>query len=229
MSTDVEKYCDCMEEIKRRTTAIVNILSGKNTTAFKATNVEFVCLQIRKILELIALASIAANKKEYAKQYEKFASHWNAKRILNDLEKVNPNFYPVPGIQIIDEKTDRPVEVKKREDDYLKKEDFIEAYDRCSEIIHSSNPYNTQTDYGEFEERIKDWHKRILNLLNHHQIQLVDSKLQLWVLMKSKDDGKVHAAIMQQVDPSEITKKNPNQSHKADRKKHRRLAKFSAN
>jgi len=200
MSDDITKYCDCMEEIKRRTRAITTILSKKYTTAFPATNIEFLCLQIRKILELIALASIAANKEEYARQYKKFANHWNAKRILNDIEKVNPSFYPVPGRQIIDRETGKVVEVKKLKGGYLTKDEFSDVYDKCSEVIHSSNPYGTQTDYSEFEKLIPEWNLKITNLLNHHQIQLIDSKYQLWVLMQSKDDGRVHAFTFQRVD-----------------------------
>jgi len=200
MSDDIAKYCDCMEEIKRRIHAINTILSKKYTTAFPATNVEFLCLQIRKILELIALASIAANKKEYATQHKKFADQWNAKRILNDMEKINPSFYPVPGTQVIDEKTGKVIEVKNLENGYLTKEEFVEVYNKCSEVIHSSNPYGTQIDYSEYEKIIPEWKQKIITLLNHHQIQLFDSSLQLWILIQSKDDGRVHAFTFQKVE-----------------------------
>jgi hypothetical protein len=189
-----------MEEIKRRTHAITTIINKKYSTAYPATNIEFICLQLRKILELIALASIAANKEEYAKQYKKFADHWNAKRILQDIEKINPMFYPIPGKQIIDESTGKVVEVKKIENGYLTKEEFPEVYDKCSQLIHSSNPYGTQVNLEEYDTLVTEWNDKIIKLLNHHQIQLIDSQLQLWVLMQSKDDGKVHAFTFQRVD-----------------------------
>ena len=196
---DITKYCDCMEEIKRRTQAINAILDGSSTTAYSGTNVEFMCLQLRKILELIALASITANKEEYARQHAKFAKQWNAKRILQDLENVNPCFYPQPGIQIVDETTGKVVEVKDREGDYLTKEDFAEVYNRCSEVIHAANPYGTQADYSEPERLVPKWEQLVINLLNHHQIQLIDSDHMLWVLMQSKDDGRVHAWVFKRV------------------------------
>lgn len=194
-----------MEEIKKRIHAITTILNKKYTTTYLATNIEFSCLQIRKILELIALASIAANKTEYAEQYQKFSSHWNAKRILEDIEKINPQFYPVPGKQIIDQNTGKVLKIELIESGFLTKEEFPYVYDKCSEVIHSSNPYGASVNLDEFDSLIPEWNEKIIKLLNHHQIQLIDSDLQLWVLMNSKNDGKVHTFIFKLVD--DLTKK----------------------
>lgn len=196
---DKEIYCDCMEEIKKRMLAITDMLTKKCTTRFPATNIEFMCLQMRKILELIALASIAINKEEYARQDEKFATRWNAKRILEDIEKINPYFYPIPTKQIIDEKTGKVVQTEKIESGYLTKDEFPDVYNKCSEVIHSSNPYGTQTDYRELEKLIPEWKTKIMHLLNHHEIQLIDRDYHLKVMMKSKNDGRVHAFTFQRV------------------------------
>lgn len=205
MNDDIIKYCKCMEEIKKRTHAITTILNKKHTTAYQATNREFCCLQIRKILELIALASIAANKAEYAKQYNKFFKHWNAKRILKDIEKINPEFYPVPSDQVIDSNTGKVSELKLIESGFLTKEEFIDVYDKCScQVIHSSNPYDAPVNFDEFDNLIPEWTAKIIRLLQHHQIQLIDSHLQLWVLMKSKEDGKVCVSLMY-----DLTKNKP--------------------
>ncbi len=201
---DITKYCDCMEEVKRRTLTVTTLLAGDWTTPFRATNVEFMCLQLRKILELVALASITANKEEYAKQRKKFESDWHAERILRDLEKVNAHFYPKPGVQVLDEATGKVVELKDREeDDYLTKDYFVEIYNRCSEVLHAANPYGTEADYGEFQELLPEWMQRIINLLNHHQIQLLDSDLMLWIIMESMHDDRVHATVMQRADDLE--------------------------
>jgi len=200
MNDELTKYCNCMEEIKRRTHAINTILTNECSTAYPATNIEFLCLQIRKILEMIALASIVANKDEYSKQYQKFSTHWNAKRILKDIESINPDFYPVPGTQIVDQNTGKVDRIKKIEEGFLTKEEFPEVYNKCSELIHSANPYGTQIDFKEFEKLIPLWNQKIIKLLNHHEIQLIVSKLQLWVLMQSKTDGRAHAYIFERVE-----------------------------
>ena len=50
-------YLRNMQEIKWRIEALDEIYLGQKTTRFFQTNVEFCVLQIRKILELIALSA----------------------------------------------------------------------------------------------------------------------------------------------------------------------------
>ena len=47
----------------------------------------------------IALASLVANREEYAKQRANFSTDWNAKRIVDTLERINPKFYPATAIR----------------------------------------------------------------------------------------------------------------------------------
>jgi len=190
-----------MEEIKLRTTAAASMLRKEVTTSFQATNIEFICLQIRKILELIALASITANKEEYAKQYENFFKHWKAKVILESVEKVNPRFYPSPLQQIGDQRlTFR--EVQPVSEGFLTKADFASAYDACSQALHASNPYGEAIDYAFLEKEIPGWIQKIKTLLNHHMVQLIDKKQSLWVIMHAEHDGRVHGFIFKKISNS---------------------------
>lgn len=193
----LNKYVSCMEEVKRRTTSITFILTKQKTTGYKYTDTEFTCLQFRKILELIALANLVSNKDEYAKKHTNFANHYHAKHILRDIEKLNPNFYPIPTRQIIDEKTQKVLEVKNLEGGFLTKEEFAIVYDECSELMHAENPFSTPKDIEKIYAKFEQWLKKIITLLNHHQLQLIDTKMQIWVLMNGKDDGKVHASLFQ--------------------------------
>src|SRR5437867_6772721 len=87
-------YCTCMEEIKTRLYLLAAFFKGTGTGS-EVTDVEFGCLQFRKVLELIALASIAPNKEKYAEQRKKFHEDWNPRLIFRDLERINPDFYPI--------------------------------------------------------------------------------------------------------------------------------------
>lgn len=42
------------------------------------------------------MASLVANKEQNEILFRKFFKHQKAKRILNDIEKINPELYPVP-------------------------------------------------------------------------------------------------------------------------------------
>lgn len=195
---DVQKYINCMEEIKLRQKGITLVLEGEYTTPYPMTNVEFLCLQFRKILELIAMASLSANKESYEHVYKKFFKHWNAKKILDSIQKINPNFYPVPGKQIIE--NNKVVEVVPITTDYLSKEIFIEVYNECSEMLHSKNPYNSkQLSIESLKPKFLMWNSMIIRLLNHHQLQLINSDYQLWVLMNGENDQRVHATIFKKI------------------------------
>ena len=84
-----------MEEIKRRIKVIDYFLFGSGHSLYEATTLESVSLQLRKILELTAMATLVANKKEYAKVYSNFAKTWNAEYLLKDLARITT----IPAIE----------------------------------------------------------------------------------------------------------------------------------
>lgn len=192
----IARYCGCMEEIKLRTEVLEGFLTGKISAKYLPPTVECECLQFRKILELIALGSLVAHKEEYSKQREKFAQDWHAARILKEVEKINPAFYPVPTRQVRDPTTGRVRATEDVKEPYLTRSDFVVLYDKCGDLLHAANPFGRAKDYEGFARSAIPWLSKIKTLLNHHQIQLADKDTQLWVLMVSKDDAKAHAAIM---------------------------------
>ena len=189
---DITLYCDLMEEIKRRISVIQSFSSGKSVTPYKAITIETMCLQVRKVLELIALGSLVANKKEFSKFYDEFGKIWNAKFILRDIEKVNPSFYPRPVI----EKNSEDPAVKNHLDDlksgYLTKKRFVKVYEKCGAILHADNPFGSKIDYSYYEKNIPIWVSEIMALLNNHYIKLIKSENMYLVHMKEERDNKVH-------------------------------------
>jgi hypothetical protein len=192
---DMDKYCKCMEEIKQRVEAVNTILQKRCTTLSQATNIEFMCLQIRKILELIALGSLITDEKVYKKQIKRLdRNRWRAKFVLDEIEKINPKFYPVPGEQVIDPQTSKVKSVISITEDYLTREEFPVVYGACSSVIHS-HPFKKGFECKSLESEIRIWITKIITLLNHHQIQLLNKKQQLWVVMHTAPDGNVHTAL----------------------------------
>ena len=174
-SDDVQKYLLMMSEIKRRT-AVIDAFSDKRANAlYDIPTTESIYLQFRKILELIALSSLVANKEKYSQAYEKFEKHWNAKKIVLDVERINPNFYPEPVIQVPSSKSGVKMEFLQRERDYLTKDELVKLYEKCAALMHAQNPYRSKPDYTRYENEIPVWQERIDNLLYAHVINLVDS------------------------------------------------------
>ena len=190
---DILKYCNLMEEIKKRTQVIDIFLSGSSHALYKATTIESICLQLRKILELIALGSLVANKEVFSKVYREFAKCWNAEYIFKDIERINPEFYPKPIIE--DPCLTRGVTMDWKDKDpteYLTKKEFIKMYKKCGAIMHSGNPYGTHVDYGYYDKSIPMWRRKIIHLLNSHQILLLNDPNIYLIHMKEKNDDKVH-------------------------------------
>jgi hypothetical protein len=187
-SDAVQKYCSLMAEIKKRTAVVDAFTDGMAHALYKATTIESIYLQFRKMLELIALGSLVANKDAFSTVYQGFARYWNAELLVKDIQRLNPGFYPRPIIQKPSNRPGVKMDLEERRDDYLTKEDLIKLYKKCGAIMHSGNPYGSQVDFAYYEEKISWWRNRIVNLLNSHLITLVDDP-NLYLIQMGKIDG----------------------------------------
>jgi hypothetical protein len=173
--TGMEKYAPLMQGVKLRIELIERLMQNKDSPPL-VPRFEFAALQFRKILELIAFGSLVANEKVYASTHVGFANEWNAKRLLVKVERLNPNFYPVPVRQV---KCDLPgitFKHQKITSGFLTKDDFVAAYQKCSELIHTTNPYSNgnNEDFRERSNTFATWRNQIIKLLNLHELHLFD-------------------------------------------------------
>jgi hypothetical protein len=109
---------------------------------------------------------------------------------------------------MLDSQTNKVKEVINIPDGYLSRKEFPLIYNKCSDAIHSHPFFKDGFDYNSLETEIPIWIKKIITLLNHHQIQLLNEKQQLWVVMHAAPDGKVHTALMERLNPLELQTKN---------------------
>ena len=109
---------------------------------------EAAILQIRKSLELIALAAIAPDKKEYAAfratadKDQDFTKDYHAARIFGALSRINPEFYPRPLLPAT-RMSDGTWHFGQKQSGYLSKKRFERAYDRLGKHLHAHNPWGT--------------------------------------------------------------------------------------
>lgn len=154
---------------------------------------EAACIQLRKMLELVAFASLVANKDVYAKVQADFAKHWNAQLLLKDLERVNPHFYPAPMVQ---ERSDRPDvkwHVRDVGDGFMTREEFVEVYKKCGRLLHAANPFGNQPSYAFYRKHIPLWQARLRALLAIHAVKLVGQSNVWMVHMQEHDHDRVTA------------------------------------
>jgi hypothetical protein len=105
-----------------------------------------------------------------------FEKLWNARLILNDIERLNPNFYPKPIREVSGSKPGAKSDLKDITEGYLTKDKFLKVYEKCGKIMHADNPYGAQTDYGYYERSIPLWMEEIRVLLNSHTIRLINDE-----------------------------------------------------
>lgn len=188
----INLYAEQLREIKRRTEVIDFFLHKGGHALYQAATIESICLQFRKILELIAFSSLIANKDRYAAAHKNFESHWNAELLLKDLSRINANFYPKP----IEEKPSALPGVVNDlvpiTDGYLAQEDFIHIYKKCGGMLHAANPYGSKTGFHFFEKSFPIWRAKLIRLLNCHQVHLFGEN-GFWLMhMQETEDNDVH-------------------------------------
>ena len=185
-------YCACMEGVKSRLAVVSAVTEAQLSTGSELFDYEFVSLQLRKSLELVAFASMTANRKIYAEAHANFASHWRAKALLNSLGKIHPDFYPQP-IELDHVKEFGAKHFKTVEGGYLTREDFVTLYDLCSEALHTWNPFTDKERHIDFKRSVAEWVQKMERLLRLHLMRFVDRE-EIWVVhMAYPEDGKVHA------------------------------------
>lgn len=175
MLSDENKYGGCMEEVKQRLAVVQSLGLGHITTGLITFDIEIAFLNLRKTLELIAFSSLIANRKQYSTAHANFETHWKAKDMLSAVEKLNPEFYPMPvhPPRTLPDGTKRVEPVK---DGYLTRDEFALLYDRSSELLHSRNPFTSKNPYVNVGHSAKEWVSRIQRLIGLHVVCLTDGR-----------------------------------------------------
>ena len=195
---DTHPYTRAMEQIKRRVDTI-NACSDGRARLAGPPRVESAALQLRMVLELIALASLAANKELFQQQSLRFEKHWHPADIIKDLEKLNPKFYPIPF------RSSEPDSAGIRNhgpisESYLTKEELVEVHGRCGNLLHARNPFGKLIDYDSFLADIITWTNKVITLLNTHEIWLVGDGHFHVVHMTEEGNDTVRMYTFQRVD-----------------------------
>jgi hypothetical protein len=188
-----------MEDIKARVEVVLGVVERGVTVGRPDFDAEVACLNLRKILELIAFASLTANKEKYAEVHANFANHWRAKVLLQNLERIHPQFYPRPAF-FSHQDANGIKHIDFLKDGFLTKDEFVTLYDKCSEVLHTWNPFRVDPRVVDFGISIRDWVTRIERLLAVHTIRLIEGDVHWLVYMQHPEDGKVHALTAMPVD-----------------------------
>ena len=137
---DQATYRELMLEVKRRMDVMRVLLADRRRAVYNWTWIEFLCLQMRMILESVALGCLLANQSDWPRSPRELQKAWHAGDILKELENVHPECYPKP----LDETPPKPGEapqgvpagnyrghlVERPAGDWMTRQEFIEVYVR---------------------------------------------------------------------------------------------------
>lgn len=201
MPSDYEIYANCMNRIRTRLDVVDDAMASRIVSTSSDVVPEIIFVQFRKSLEEIAFASLSANKDVYSAVHSKFAVHWRANDMLDEIKKVNPGFYPIachPPIAT----ASGVKHFERLHDGFMTREDFAQLYKASSEVLHTRNPYKEGDSTIKIGYTVQEWVLRFRNLIRWHFVTLIDGNgLLAWV----PDQGLVHAypsaAVPDAVDP----------------------------
>ncbi len=184
----IRQYMHCMEEVRMRLKLIKSIGAHKVATGNDMFDIELVFVQFRKALEVVAFGSLIANKDKYAANHARFAEHWKARLMLQELEKINPDFYPMPiGKPILQKNGTKHCPLVT--DGFLTRDDFELLYGKASGFLHCRNPFTAKGPVEQIKYTPKQWVERIEVLLALHVMHLDDGSK--WVI-EVPEEAPVH-------------------------------------
>ena len=166
---EMQRYLECMDEIKTRWHYIHSALKPR----YEKSEIEFISLNFRMIIESILLANLSSHEGYYLKTLHDLAGMWNIHDIIKTIEHVNPKYYPVPMKTQKTEIPERPdaagyIHFEKAA---LSKEDLVNIHGQCSEYLHPQNPFAIIKDYS-ICQQFPEWLDKIKSLLSYHSIRL---------------------------------------------------------
>lgn len=175
-SRDRKKYASLMWEARLRIEALHDLVDRRTHVTFLQSTVETKALQLRKVLELIAFASLITYREAYKAVRNDISRDWHAERILKKIEEINPNFYPVPV------RGSSQHDWNKLKGGYLTRKQFAALYDKCGDMLHSKSPFNRGKTASSFDRKVPQYIERIENLLTEHLINLASTEE--WVYIR---------------------------------------------
>ena len=191
MYSDKLIYTQVMENIRIRTDVINDVYSDKINMVYVFAKAEFIALQIRLIIESIALASLAVNKSLFEQENNKFKEWWNADKIFKAIENKNPDFYPQPFNRMPSNMPGVDSELIDLKEGFMTRDEILKVYGECCNILHASNPYNVKQDHNSFINQTPKWIGLIVNLLNSHKIKLLNDEALYIVNMRDESNNGV--------------------------------------
>lgn len=193
-------YLSLIGESISRLDAATDFLNEHLETT-QVPRLEAAVLQLRKALEVVALAAIAPDKKAYAAfratamNETDYTKDYHAAKIFAALERVNPDFYPMP-LAPATRQPDGSWHFGNRDGRFLSKKKFQRAYDRLGKHLHAHNPWGTSKNLHNLRSDLPDVIADARALLHLHARFIRTPEFHgVWVVSADSASPKILTAI----------------------------------
>lgn len=176
-------YGDLMLVVKNRINTALKML-GPEHLPVSIINLESAGLQIRKALESIMYASVIVNIDRLP---QGIAKEYNVNKLMAKVKSINPEYYPEPTKSIDDGNDKKWVPV----DGFITKDEFKNLYNKIGELAHDKNPILSEKKIDNLliKKQFIEALKKLIILLNHHQVRLPDSDNIIVCVMENGKGG----------------------------------------
>ncbi|MDZ7628743.1 MAG: hypothetical protein U5J99_10125 [Parvularculaceae bacterium] len=182
-----------MEEALARLAATDSFLKNENSKLA----IECAALNLRKSLEIIAFSAIAPNKAKYeslrsraTKQID-FRKDYHARRIAQDLKKVNPDFFPIALAER--SKNDDGDWRHERASGALTLTDFLQAYDSLGAAAHAYNPWGPEPNLHALKTLIRSTIEKARLLTRLHAAFIKSPEFSgVWIYQAATSEACAH-------------------------------------
>jgi hypothetical protein len=190
-------YSRLMDELKQRSMLLGQLSSGSLHFPIIPT-FELCQLQTRLICEIFALACLTAHGDIPDVKSAIMKKEYNADKIIGRLDRLHPNFYPVPhkkevSADAIPGALPARFHLTPMEGSgYLTKDELIRTYNVCGNYLHRGSVRRLLSKWHPDIDlqKIFAWNQRLGSLLApYHYIQLMGGKGYILCVMNNVDDN----------------------------------------
>jgi hypothetical protein len=168
----LSEYQLLMNEVKYRLKLVLQLI--KHDAPYPEGIVkEFCFLQIRMVCELVGLGCLLAHGGIKGAQTLQLKKAYSPERIISELEKLHPNFFPEAFIPI--KEPDGGLAIAEVKPGYLTKGELVKLHGLCGQVLHRGSIERflarAHAPLTSRKETI-EWTEKLLKLLDHHIIFL---------------------------------------------------------
>lgn len=202
----VSLYCSFMDHVKFRLETLKSAINSANEQKesderrrreYSIVMAELCYLQVRKICETTALATLVAHNQLPTAASNKFTKNYNADAILGMLAKLNENGFPL-ALRELPESNDGDRKLEFITDGIIGRKDLKQIYNRCHVVLHQGNLRDIIEKKEvklDFQELTK-FHNQFAELLKHHLVPLPEFEKVLICILHPKDTGECQAVLL---------------------------------